>query len=152
MEAALLFRFGWTNYLLVDYHIKDVNLCLLKWFVFRIANKQFGRMIRLHYVWHRAMMVSQDHFMKVQICVLDNSSEVLCYYRDESSDLAYFYSKCQLWLITSAKALHHLMHLPRPSTTAQHTGRLSNRALSTFRSEELQYGLQYSERILEGCY
>lgn len=65
--------------------------------------------------------------------------------------LSSFPSKCQLWLITSVRALHHLMDLPRPSTSTQHTSRLSNRSMSIgrFRIEKLQYGSQYSERILE---
>lgn len=93
----------------------------------------------LDYAWCKVVMASQQYFMQVKFCILDNGSAALSYYRDEPSNSFPF--KCQLWLITSVRAPHH-------------TSRLSTRTMSTgrFRTEKLQYGLQYSERILEECH
>lgn len=58
----------------------------VEWFVeytFHIANEQFGLMILLHYVRHKAIMASLQYF---KICILDNGSAALCYYRDEPSN------------------------------------------------------------------
>lgn len=68
-------------------------------------------------------------------------------------NLAHFHPECQLWLITLVRALHHLMHLPRPTTT-EHTSRLSNRTASFggLTTEKLQYVFHQSERILEECH
>lgn len=140
VSVAHIKQFSKPNLILLQYFWRDFRRALVLYFCSVITSSSF-----------RLTGILLSH--SSGLCIGQWLLRVLCYYWDEPSNLAHFHPKCQLWLITLARALHHLMHLPRPTTT-EHTSRLSNRTASFggLTTEKLQYVFHQSKRIFEECH